>query len=700
MQNLDLGQASIDPKGPVVAGSFTTITFTYTAGHPIDDSGYLKIVFRIVNDFGTPQFDDAASPNYCTISTSGNCKIEPRWDRNGHTRPWKKSLFLTIRHGFLNTGEKIVVVFGDTTGDSPGWQVQTFCVERFEFKTLVDPIATYQFKELVTSPFFSIVPGSPARAVCIAPSQVRINEEFVYYLKLEDKWGNPTNPPQRKTHPGYDAKGVHTINVEDKEKNLSAQSNPIEVFSEGTPLHPYWADFHGQTGETVGSGTIEDYFIFARDYGFLDIVAHQGNDFEITDAFWEKINRITKAFYKPNDFVTFPGYEWSGNTPLGGDRNVYFSSEGGRISRSCTDLLPDNHSVYEDSPTATDLFKNLRKQDGPKPFVFAHVGGRYADIGMHDPSIELAVEIHSAWGTFEWLAEDALRRGYRIGISANSDGHKCHPGASYPGAGLFGSLGGLTCVMASKLDREHVLEALTSRHFYATTGNRCLMDVKVTTNNTRSGIMGDVIEVGHGTPDLHVRVVGTTPVENVQIYNGKELVKVLRPYSESDLGGRVKIVWRGAEVRGRDRMVRWDGGLRLHGNNILDATPINFWNILQPLEKIGNQKLSWKSITTGGVTGVILSLEESNAGLLNIDTFQKNVELKISSVTLEPKVFDCGGLKKEIEIYRLPDRQQSCEFSFTLPLDELHEGDNPIYVRMTQEDGHMAWTSPIYLART
>jgi hypothetical protein len=147
-------------------------------------------------------------------------------------------------------------------------------------------------------------------------------------------------------------------------------------------------------------------------------------------------------------------------------------------------------------------------------------------------------------------------------------------------------------------------------------------------------------------------------------------------------------------------MVRWDGGLRLHGNNILDATPINFWNILQPLEKIGNQKLSWKSITTGGVTGVILSLEGSKAGLLNIDTFQKNVELEIASVALEPKVFDCGGLQKEIEIYRLPDRQQSCEFSFTLPLDKLHEGDNPIYVRMTQEDGHMAWTSPIYLART
>jgi len=60
-------------------------------------------------------------------------------------------------------------------------------------------------------------------------------------------------------------------------------------------------------------------------------------------------------------------------------------------------------------------------------------------------------------------------------------------------------------------------------------------------------------------------------------------------------------------------------------------------------------------------------------------------------------VWECGGLRKRIEVYRLPNRKPSREFSFALPLTELHEGDNPIYIRMTQEDGHMAWTSPIYL---
>ena len=95
-----LGRAIIDPDQPVVAGSFTTVTFTYTAGHPVDDSGYVKIAWRSVSDFGRPQFDDPAAPNYCTVHTTGGCRIEPRWDPKGHTRPWSRALFLMVRSGY------------------------------------------------------------------------------------------------------------------------------------------------------------------------------------------------------------------------------------------------------------------------------------------------------------------------------------------------------------------------------------------------------------------------------------------------------------------------------------------------------------------------------------------------------------------------------------------------------------------------
>ena len=107
----------------------------------------------------------------------------------------------------------------------------------------------------------------------------------------------------------------------------------------------------------------------------------------------------------------------------------------------------------------------------------AHVGGRYADIKFaHDP-METAVEVHSAWGTFEWIVRDAFEKNYRVGIVANSDGHKGRPGACYPGASFFGSYGGLTCFLAERLDRDAIFECMRRRRHYATTGNRALLSV-------------------------------------------------------------------------------------------------------------------------------------------------------------------------------------------------------------------------------
>jgi hypothetical protein len=699
MTNYDLGTAEITPNTPLIAGSFNTVTYTYTCGHPTDCGGYVKIAFRNMDDFGTPQFENPSAANFCSVRTTGGTLIKPRWDPKGHVRPFNKALYLGINEQYLAKGEKIIVVFGDTSRGSPGWQAPTFPLRRLEFKTLVDPIATFLFKEIPVSPVLSVIHGEPARAVCVAPSDVLINQPFQYFLRVEDRWGNPTDKPQKFEHPGFRQTGSFTVSGKDTVSGITAQSNPIDVFEVLPQLRKFWADFHGQSGETIGSNTIEDYFSFGRDYGFLDILAHQGNDFEVTDAFWEKVNAITKEYYKPGEFVTFPGYEWSGNTPLGGDRNVYFTSEGGRITRSSCELLPGQTSKYEDSMTSDELFKNLRKQTAPKAFTFAHVGGRFADLKSHDPEIELAVEAHSVWGTFEWLLQDALKLGYRVGFVANSDGHKADPGAAYPGNSNFGALGGLTCVLAETLERDNVFAALKARHCYATTGNRSLMDVSLETSDGRRFMMGDFADEDTGKAVLHVRLVGSAPIDRVDVFNGLELMKTMRPFGEDDLGNRIKVTWNGARVRGRDRAVKWDGSLTLEGNTILDAVPINFWNPDRPLQKKGDNRLEWKSFTTGAVRGLILTLGKPSGGTLAIDTEQVKLTCDIDEIGLEAKVWECGELEKALSICRLPDRQKTNEFSFSLPIENLKQGDNPIYIRMSQEDGHLAWSSPIYVVK-
>jgi hypothetical protein len=121
-------------------------------------------------------------------------------------------------------------------------------------------------------------------------------------------------------------------------------------------------------------------------------------------------------------------------------------------------------------------------------------------------------------------------------------------------------------------------------------------------------MMGDIVDVGSESPHLRARIVGTGPIDTIEVRNGINVIKQLRPFNESDLGHRIKIIWGGARVRGRDRLVKWDGNLDVLGNSIMAAETLNFWNANYPLDQINNQRLTWKSVTTGGTAGIILTI--------------------------------------------------------------------------------------------
>ncbi len=670
------------------AGSYATFTLTYTAGpFGIDDRGSIKIAFRDMSDAGNLQWTEPAGPGYVSFRTTGRARLEPSADAD--VRPWRQGLRLKVVDGFLRPGEEIVVVFGDRSGGSPGWRVQTFCEDSFEFRVLVDRFGTLEYEYLEASPEVRIVPGVPAKLVAVAPTLLTVGQPFEVGLKLVDLWGNPVGRVRRRKHRGFREPGVHVLPFQDKKTGLACESNPI-VVEEDVPLRRCWADFHAQSEETVGSNSVESYFAFAQEEALLDIASHQGNDFQITDEFWARLNRVTRSAYRPGRFVTFPGYEWSGNTAVGGDRNVLFRREGQPISRSSRALVSDEEASFPDSPTADDLFRTMKDRDC---LIFAHVGGRWADLGRHAEGLEFGVEVHSCWGTVEWLLADAFQRGYRVGILANSDGHKGRPGAEYPGASTFGSRGGLTCVLAPRLDRRAVWEALRARHFYATTGARIYLDVRT----DGGAIMGDVM-TARESPRLLVRVVGTAPIERIEFRNGMEVIKSFRPYTKADLGRRVKLLWQGARYRGRGRAAAWDGGVRVEGNRILSFQPVNFDNPLRRCEQVSPNALRWQSVTTGGWAGVILELAGTRRGVLKVRTEQKNMTVPVKALGLRGRTVSAGGLRLKLQAYRLPDTNTVRDM--VLPPYRprgLRPGDNPFYVHVVQEDGHRAWSSPIYL---
>lgn len=671
----------------------------YRAGFTgIDDTGSLKLVMRYATDSGTPQFDDPYAANYVTATASNGAYLQLRYDVKDNIRPWGKTILVKVLQGYLREGDTITVALGDRSSGSPGWRMQTFVEHRFQIRVLVDRYATYDYEPLPKCPLFRIVPGEPIKLVAIAPTLVVPGRKIVVRWKLEDKWGNPVGKAKRFIHPGFEQPGCYTITIADDVSGLTAESNPIVVRG-GEIFGRFWADLHGQSEETIGTNSVAEYFRFARNYGFIDICSHQGNDFQITDEFWQTIQETTKQFYRSGKFVTFPGWEWSGNTGLGGDRNVVFREEGGRISRSSRALVPLVKSADPCSETVEDLFNRFDRSK-PPVMLIPHVGGRYADLSRHREGLEPAVEVHSAWGTFEWMLDDAFRNGYRVAIVANSDGHKGRPGASYPGASKFGSYGGLTCVLAEHLDRESIWQAYQQRRVYATTGARIFLDVTAESDTA----MGSVLRLTGRSemPHFDVRVHGTASIERVEFRNAMRVLKTFRPDSDADARSRVKILWQGAAVRGRGRQVTWDGRLKVSRNRIRNFEPINFYNAEQTCSQTSPTTLQWNSTTTGGVAGVIVDLEKANSGELKVTTAQNSFHVRVKDLGVRGRRYRLAGIGKMISVYRVPPagNRRTIAFRYRPSRRQLKRGDNPIYACVVQEDGHMAWSSPIYLLKS
>ncbi|HJN14028.1 MAG TPA: DUF3604 domain-containing protein, partial [Armatimonadota bacterium] len=310
------GTASLTPTGVVTAGSFGTWTIHYTAGAlGVDENASLKVIWRFASDWGKPQFDALDAPNYATVTTSANARIEAAYQPKGYIRPWGRCLQVDIRDGSLAPGDTLTITLGDTSQGSPGSQAQTFLQRGFRLRALVDAHGTWQYVELPEQLALDVVPGPAEQLVVIAPSQATVGEPVRVVVRAEDRWGNPATGFEGDVALGglpgaetvrlsagigeCDARfaqpGCHRLTA-GADGFEPAGSNPVLVTQERPSQQFLWGDLHGQSAPTIGTGTIEEYFEFARGYGALDFTSHQGNDFQITREQWAETKRCVREF--------------------------------------------------------------------------------------------------------------------------------------------------------------------------------------------------------------------------------------------------------------------------------------------------------------------------------------------------------------------------------------------------------------------
>ena len=707
------GWAEIDPATPIVAGSVGTWRITYHTGrYGIDDGGVLKFVWRDVSDWAAPQFENPSAREYASVSTTGPASLRAKFEKQRYIRPWRLCVTVDVFDDSLSEGDTITLTLGDISGGSPGSRAQTFCKDVFEFRVAVDWCGTWVYTE-VPSPKIPIVSGPPHRLVVLGSSETTPNEETWIGIKAEDLWGNPSTrysgtvqikadgltglpetypfqPTDRGVHRFEGVKplkaGIYRVQATDGENGLEAQGNPLRCVETRGAHQPFWGDLHGQSEETVGTNPVSSYFRFAREAALVDFAGHQGNDFQITEAVWTEIRKQANTQYDPGRFVTFVGYEWSANTPLGGDHNVYYPGDDGPLHRSSHVLIPDKSDISTDCTHVTELYNTLRGQD---VLLLPHVGGRYANLNWHDPELEPLVEVYSEWGEFEWFLREALEKGYRVGFTAGSDDHKGRPGAAPPGSGSFGVYGGLTCIYAAELTREGLWEALKARRCYGTTGQRILLDV------TADGKpMGAAYQASQ-PPEISVKVVGTAPIERVDLFRGVEQIYTF-PKTIKRAEDRVRVAWSGQRIRARNRLVRWDGTLEIDRGQILEAEGYAFDSPVEGIGAVTERALSWTSVTTGDADGVILRLNAPPELILDFKTLVLNRTVSLREINNSPIVVDAGGIDMKVVFERLPLGVGE-EVAFTFREPALPKGCHPYWVRVLQTDGAKAWASPIYV---
>ena len=198
---------------------------------------------------------------------------------------------------------------------------------------------------------------------------------------------------------------------------------------------------------------------------------------------------------------------------------------------------------------------------------------------------------------------------------------------------------------------------------------------------------------------LRLKVKAPVGSESIEIRAGTGVARRVRPYAADDLGVRLRVIWAGAEYRGRGRNTLWQGTAQVAGAPIVGFTPINRLNPELELRQVGSAQVLWRSITTGTRMGFDAVLDDIAGTTLSVRTNHGSLDAARAALGLEPAMLDAGGLVRRRWIQRLPDAPLAREAEVTCGVAVAANGDTPVWVCVTFEDGNRAWTSPAYLFR-
>jgi hypothetical protein len=469
---------------------------------------------RHISDTGTAQLHDPAAENYVTVASTRDGLAWQLGPANDYVRhPWNQGIDLRLTAGSLSPGDTVTIVLGDPAGGCPGFRCQSWVETHFRFRLGIncDGKGDWRVQPESQSPGFQIVGNTAVALRVIVPRMTERANRRECRLKAEDAFGNVAGAGPRSAVLLLDgAKPVGRADIEpdraataeaaapadDRWHTFVAATDDGALWSRSNPFGPspvegyhlYWGEIHGQSGLCDGTNSPAEIYTYAREAAGLDFASVSSHDFELTAENWEEIRGATRDAHEPGRFVTFLGYEWSGDSSVGGDNNIYFLDDEGPLVYSAPF---EAHRAWDPAEGQVRQSRTLRETitalAGRPVLVVPHCGGRRCNFDFYDPAVMPLFEIHSCHRTYEFVARETMSRGLRFGFIAGSDDHRGALGDSHPAARdrFASSHSGLAAVYAKELTRESLWEAIFAKRAYATNGPRIVLDFRV--NNVLMG---------------------------------------------------------------------------------------------------------------------------------------------------------------------------------------------------------------------
>lgn len=531
-----------------------TLTFTYTAGGTgIAVGGGVVCMVSRFWDWTLPQDVEPQAPGYVTVRCS-----DPDVGLDTHVDRSSSGVFARIKDRPLRPGQTLSFVYGDTSGgkNPRARGLSDRYAERGErFFFRVDGDGDGFFTPIQEQPRLRVEARHPYRLAVFTPASAQVGKPLDLHVSILDRSNNLVEgfagtvslmvlagkselPPEVKMVAGDrgakpvrvvpQSAGVLLVQASDPEGRLeAATSNPTLVSDEQPRAYRlYWGDLQGHSNFSDGSASPEEWWRYARDVARLDVAVLTDHDhwgytlLDQDEAAWQHLLQLSRSFYEPGKFVTFPGYEWT-NWQYGHKHVIFLRESEASVFSAFEEKSDHPKELWSALGSRECITVNHHTGGGPIPTFWKY----------HHPHFEPVVEMTSVHGVSEaighpkciyhpvesGMVQSALARGYRLGFIGSGDTHDGHPGIGGAGGGCMGLAG----IYATELTREAILEALRARRVYATTGCRAVLRFHM-----GEVTMGGVVELETPRQErkLSISVLGDAPIAHMTLVKNNEPV--------------------------------------------------------------------------------------------------------------------------------------------------------------------------------